>query len=84
MSLTDNNRSDGKQHKSIFPQEALHIVLADVLHLLLGFEGAQVDALADTLHMATGARVFLPGALGHGSSGPAGGSERVCGGWPGW
>lgn len=62
--LTDDDGSDGEDDEAVPSQEALDVVLGDVLHPLPGPHGAQLYALPDLLHAAPCPRV-LPVALGH-------------------
>lgn len=65
LSPTDDDSSDSEDDKSVPSEEALDVILGDVLHLLLGLQRAQVDALPDLLDPAPRGRV-LPVTLGHG------------------
>lgn len=60
MTLTYNHGPDSEEHKGIFLEESLHVLLGDLLYFPLGFHGAYVNIFSETLHPAAGNQNMSP------------------------
>lgn len=64
--LTNNDSSDGEEHKGVSYEESFNVILRDVLHSLHGQQRPGLDPGPDLVEAAPGPLRVLPVALSHG------------------